>query len=184
MEKQTVVEEILAHNKRFVAHGEGLVYQADTKPRKHLAVVTCMDTRLTVMLAAALGLENGDANVIKVAGAEVKNPYGTAMRSLLVGVYVLGVRDIMVIGHTECGTQHMSCSGLSSLMRKDGVPDEAFEAATVKGVDLEEWLEGFENLEASVQSSVDLIQNHPLMPASVGVHGFIIDTQTGELTAV
>jgi len=184
MDDGSCLAAILEHNKRFVADNKGLSYQADRRPRKHLAVVSCMDARLITLLTAALGLENGDANVIKVAGAEVNDPYGTVMYSLLVAVYELDIQDIMVIAHTDCGVQQMSCSGMCTLMKNAGITDEVLKATSADGVDLDQWLEGFGDLEASVKRSVSLIQSHPLMPSSIRVHGFVIDTQTGELTAV
>ena len=184
MNDASVVAAILEHNQRFVAEDLGAAFKAEARPRKQLAIVTCMDTRLTTLFTAALGLTNGDANIIKLAGAEVNEPYGPIMRSLLVAVYELGVREIMVVAHTECGAQHMNCAGMSALMKQAGVLDEAFEAVSEEGLNLEEWLAGFGNLEASVEDSVAMIQNHPLMPSYVQVHGFVIDTQTGELTAV
>ena len=184
MNDSSVVAAILEHNKRFVADEKGLAFKAEVIPKKQLAVVTCMDTRLTTMFTAALGLENGDAKIIKLAGAEVNEPYGPIMRSLLVAVYELGVREIMVVAHTQCGAQHMNSASMSSLMKQAGIADAAFDAVAAEGLNLEEWLEGFGSLETSVEDSVALIQHHPLMPSDIRVYGFVIDTQTGELTAV
>ena len=184
MDDASNVAAILEYNRRFVADAQGVPFEAGKKPKRQLAIVTCMDTRLIVLLLAALGLENGDANIIKVAGAEVRKAYGSVMRSLLVAVYELEVREIMVVAHTECGAQHMSCAGLSAQMKQAGIADEVFEAASAEGVDLDGWLEGFGDLESSVRRSVTLIESHPLMPSHIKVYGFVIETQTGELTAV
>lgn len=64
--------------------------------------MTCMDTRLVELLPAALGLKNGDVKIIKNAGAVISNPFGSAVRSLLIAIFELGVKEIMVIGHTDC----------------------------------------------------------------------------------
>ena len=85
------IDGILAHNRAFVERREFERYATDKYPDKKLAIVSCMDTRLTALLLAALGLKNGDAKIIKVAGAEVAHPFGSVMRSLLIAVCELTV---------------------------------------------------------------------------------------------
>ena len=178
------IDSVLAHNRAFVAGGEFARYATDKYPDKKLAVVSCMDTRLTELLAAALGLKNGDAKIIKVAGAEVAHPFGSVMRSLLIAVCELGVEDIMVVAHTNCGAQHMSGAAMIDSMRRLGVSDERIEFARHCGIDFDRWLAGFGDTEESVRKSVDLILNHPVMPPHVRVAGFDMDSVTGELVPV
>lgn len=178
------INSVLAHNRAFVAGGEFARYATDKYPDKKLAVVSCMDTRLTELLAAALGLKNGDAKIIKVAGAEVAHPFGSVMRSLLIAVCELGVEDIMVVAHTNCGAQHMSGAAMIDSMRRLGVSDERIEFARHCGIDFDRWLAGFGDTEESVRKSVDLILNHPVMPPHVRVAGFVMDSVTGELVPV
>ena len=178
------IDSVLAHNRAFVAGGEFARYATDKYPDKKLAVVSCMDTRLTELLAAALGLKNGDAKIIKVAGAEVAHPFGSVMRSLLIAVCELGVEDIMVVAHTNCGAQHMSGAAMIDSMRRLGVSDERIEFARHCGIDFDRWLAGFGDTEESVRKSVDLILNHPVMPPHVRVAGFVMDSVTGELVPV
>ena len=178
------IDSVLAHNRAFVAGGEFARYATDKYPDKKLAVVSCMDTRLTELLAAALGLKNGDAKIIKVAGAEVAHPFGSVMRSLLIAVCELGVEDIMVVAHTNCGAQHMSGAAMIDSMRRLGVSDERIEFARHCGIDFDRWLAGFGDTEESVRKSVDLILNHPVMPPHVRMAGFVMDSVTGELVPV
>lgn len=178
------IDSVLAHNRAFVAGGEFARYATDKYPDKKLAVVSCMDTRLTELLAAALGLKNGDAKIIKVAGAEVAHPFGSVMRSLLIAVCELVVEDIMVVAHTNCGAQHMSGAAMIDSMRRLGVSDERIEFARHCGIDFDRWLAGFGDTEESVRKSVDLILNHPVMPPHVRVAGFVMDSVTGELVPV
>ena len=178
------IDSVLAHNRAFVAGGEFARYATDKYPDKKLAVVSCMDTRLTELLAAALGLKNGDAKIIKVAGAEVAHPFGSVMRSLLIAVCELGVEDIMVVAHTNCGAQHMSGAAMIDSMRRLGVSDERIEFARHCGIDFDRWLAGFGDTEESVRKSVDPILNHPVMPPHVRVAGFVMDSVTGELVPV
>lgn len=178
------IDSILAHNKEFVLADSAAPYRAGKKPRKKLAVVACMDTRLITMLSAALGLENGDANVITNAGAEVFEPYGSAMRSLLVAIYELDVETVMVVAHTDCGAQHMTGKGMTALMKEAGITDAAIESVEAAGTNLDEWLEGFGDTEAAVRKSVKMVQEHPLVASHIKVEGFIMDTETGELIPV
>ncbi len=87
-----MVEEIIAFNKQFVESKGYEKYITNKYPDKKLAILSCMDTRLTELLPAALGLRNGDAKIIKNAGAVISHPFGSVIRSLLVAIYELGVR--------------------------------------------------------------------------------------------
>ena len=102
-----MINEIMAYNKNFVEDKAYEPYLTSKYPDKKLAILTCMDTRLTELLPAALGLKNGDAKIIKNAGGVITHPYGSVVRSLLVAIIELGVEEVMVIGHTDCGVQGM-----------------------------------------------------------------------------
>lgn len=180
----STIDTLLAHNRAFVEHKHYEQYQTSRFPDKKLAIVTCMDTRLTELLPAALGLKNGDAKFIKNAGGVISHPFGSAMRSLLVAIYELGVETVLVIGHTNCGAQHMNASTMAQHMKEAGITPEQLEMMHYCGIDFNRWLQGFGDAHESVRESVRCIACHPLIPASVEVAGFIIDSTTGELTAV
>ena len=91
-----MIDQILEYNRKFVAEKGYEKYVTDKYPDKKLAVLSCMDTRLTELLPAALGLRNGDAKIIKNAGGLVITPFDSAIRSLIVAIYELGVDSIMV----------------------------------------------------------------------------------------
>lgn len=179
-----MINEILKFNREFVAEKGYEPYLTDKYPDKKIAIVSCMDTRLTKMLPAALGLRNGDVKIIKNAGGVITNPFDSTMRSLLVGVYELGVEEIMIIGHTDCGVQGMDGEEMLHLMRQRGVDDEHISLMKHCGIDLEKWLHGFDNVDEAVLETVDLVRNHPLMPADVTVRGYIMDSTTGGLSEV
>ena len=179
-----MIEEIMNHNRRFVAEGEYKKFVTSKYPDKRIAIVTCMDTRLTELLPAALGIKNGDVKMIKNAGGTITNPFDSTMRALLVAVYELGVNEIMVIGHTECGVQGMDAGHMLKLMRERGVSEEHITLMRHCGIDLDSWLHGFEETPSAVHDTVDLIKNHPLMAPDVTVKGYIIDSTTGELTYI
>lgn len=179
-----MIEEILAFNREFVAKKAYEPFLTSKYPDKKLAIVTCMDTRLTTLLPAALGLKNGDAKLIKNAGGLVMGPFDSAVRSLLVAIYELGVTEVMVIAHTNCGACHMNGTEMKQLMLARGISAERLETVERVGLDLDHWLEGFHDTEDSVKKTVETIRKHPLIPAGVRVSGFIIDSETGELSAV
>ena len=179
-----MINEILKHNREFVANRGYESYVTDKFPAKRIAVVTCMDTRLVELLPAALGLRNGDVKMIKNAGGTITEPFDSAMRSVLVAVYELGVDTVMVIGHTGCGVQGMNGHHFIELMKKRGVDAEKIGLMEYCGIDLEKWLTGFEDSCGSVRDTVSLIRRHPLLPAGITVRGFMIDSTTGELTEV
>lgn len=179
-----MINQILAYNKTFVA-GKGYEkYVTDKYPDKKLAVLSCMDTRLTELLPAALGLKNGDAKMIKNAGGLVISPFDSAIRSLIVAIYELGVEEIMVVAHTHCGACHMSFSHFHEEMLARGITDETLDTIRKCGISLESWLEGFKDTPESVRKTVATIKTHPLVPKDIVVRGFIIDSVTGELEEV
>ena len=175
------IDDVLAFNREYVGRKGYEKHLTDKYPDKKLAVLSCMDTRLSVLLQAALGLKNGDAKVIKNAGAVIPSPWDSAMRSLIVAVYELGVNEIMVVAHTTCGACHMNFGHFREEMLKRGIPESALQRSDV---DLDAWLEGFHDTQASVRKTVETILKHPLMPADVTVRGFIIDSATGALQEV
>ena len=177
-----MIDDILTYNARFVADKGYEPYVADKFPAKKLAVLTCMDTRLTELLPKALGLRNGDAKIIKNAGGLVLSETDSAIRSLLVGIYELGVQEVMVVHHSTCGACHMSYDEFKPHMLERGISTETLAEWESKGVS--DWLEGFHDTEASVRKTVAAIKNHPLVPQDVTVRGFIIDSVTGALTEV
>ncbi|MBO5444684.1 MAG: carbonic anhydrase [Muribaculaceae bacterium] len=179
-----MIEEILDHNRKFVDSKEYLKFETSKYPDKKIAIVTCMDTRLVELLPAALGIKNGDVKMIKNAGGTITNPFDSTVRSILVAVYELGVNEIMVIGHTNCGVQGMNAKEMLEIMRRRGVSEEHISLMRHCGIDLDSWLHGFDETEQAVKETVELIRNHPLMAADVRVGGYIIDTTTGKLEVV
>ena len=177
-----MLNEILNFNREFVARKDYLPYQPTKYPDRKLAILTCMDTRLTHLLPAALGLKNGDVKMIKNAGGVVLAPYGGVVRSLLVAVLELGVEEILVIGHTDCGVCGMRPEVMRQHLLARGVSPETLETIDREGtVDLDAWFTGFAGEEQAVRDSVAMLRAHPLLPKDVAIHGLIIDSNTGEL---
>lgn len=179
-----MINEILEFNRRFVAEKGYERFVTSKYPDKKIAIVACMDTRLVELLPAALGLKNGDVKIIKNAGATITSPFDSTMRSLLVAVYELGVNEIMIIGHTECGVQGMDAEEMLHAMRERGIPQEHITLMEHCGIDLRSWLHGFDDTDKAVAETVDLVARHPLMPEGITVAGYVMDSTTGELRRV
>ena len=118
------------------------------------------------------------------AGGAFSQPFGSVIRSLLVAIFELGVEEIMVIAHSDCGACHMHSEEMLEKMKARGINADYIHMMSFCGVDFHSWLDGFEDTEKSVRGTVDFIVHHPLIPSDVKVHGFIIDSTTGELTRI
>ena len=179
-----MIQEMLAFNKEFVTNKGYEKFATSKYPDKKIAIVTCMDTRLVELLPAALGIKNGDVKIIKNAGGTITNPFDSTVRSLLVAIYELGVNEIMIIGHTGCGVQGMDSQEMQHLMRERGIDEEHISLMKHCGIDLDSWLHGFDDTDAAVLETVDLIRNHPLVPKDIVVRGYIMDSTTGGLRTI
>lgn len=179
-----MIQEMLQYNKEFVASKGYEKFTTSKYPDKKIAIVTCMDTRLVELLPAALGIKNGDVKMIKNAGGTITNPFDSTVRSLLVAIYELGVNEIMIVGHTGCGVQGMDAQEMLHLMKERGVDEEHISLMRHCGIDLDSWLHGFEDTEAAVLETVDLVKNHPLVPKDIVVRGYIMDSETGALKSL
>ncbi|MEC1438067.1 carbonic anhydrase [Bacillus sonorensis] len=175
---------ILKHNQSFVEEKKYEFYETTKFPEKKLVILTCMDTRLLELLHHAMGLKNGDAKIIKNAGAVVSHPFGSVMRSILVAVYELQAEEVCIIGHHECGMASLEVSSILEKAKQHGVKHDCLELLTNAGIDLDSWMTGFESVEDSVTHSVKMVRSHPLMPEDVPVHGLVIDSKTGRLDVV
>ena len=134
------------------------------RPARQLAVVTCLDARLHV--EEALGLANGDANILRNAGAIVTDD---VLRSLVFSHQVLGTREIMIVGHTECGLLRFDGQELGARLERQFGPAPSPLAFHV-----------FDDLEANISRQVQKIKSHPWLKSAL-VRGFAYDVKTGML---
>lgn len=178
-----MIDKILERNRAFVEAEGYHQFNASKYPSFSVAIISCMDARLVHLLPAALGLEDGEVVLIKNAGGRITDLFGATMRSMLIAVYELHVTDIMIIGHTDCGAQHISAESMIGHMIERGIPEEMIRKLESE-VDLDNWLSGFDNNEDDVHTTYHALKKHPLLPKDVNVHGFVIDIHTGELTRV
>ncbi len=177
----TLLSQILADNAQFVDRKGYEEFATDGFPNKKLVVLTCMDTRLVELLPRAMNLKNGDIKLIKNAGAIVSHPFGSVMRSILVAIYQLGAEEVAVIGHHGCGMAGLSCESVLEKAYSRGVPRSVVAMLENSGISLTQWLRGFDTVEDGVKSSVAMVQNHPLLPNDVSVHGLVMHPDTGKL---
>lgn len=158
----SVVDEVTAANERYAsgfAKGE-----LPMPPGRRFAVVTCMDARLDP--AGFLGLEEGDAHVIRNAGGLVNDE---TVRSLLISHHLLGTQEAVVVGHIDCG---MLTFTNSDVHEKLGPESE--------GIDFQP----FPDVAERVRQSVETIRSHPLLPDSFEASGFVYDVRSGRIEPV
>lgn len=179
-----LLNEIINYNEQFVQTKQYEEFITTKFPDKRMVIVTCMDTRLTELLPRAMNLRNGDAKIIKNAGAVVTHPFGSIMRSIIVAVYELGAEEVYVVGHYECGMTGMAPQKVLEKARGRGVSSEMIDTLKNAGVDLEKFLTGFDYVHDGVVNSVNLIRKHPLLPKDLPVHGMIIHPETGRLDLI
>ncbi len=178
------VEEILAYNKQFVSDGAYKTLVTSGIPDKKIVILSCMDTRLTELLPKALNIKNGDAKLIKNAGATIMHPFGSIARSIIVAVYEFGVEDVLVIGHYGCGMCHLDGQSLLDKAIDRGLEVSTLEMLKYSGIDVDKWLKGFESPEDAIHESINQLRNHPLMPKDVRIHGMLMHPETGALDVV
>jgi carbonic anhydrase len=164
-----VAQEFVAANRQYAdGFSKG---DLPLPPARKVAVVVCMDARIDP--ARALGLEEGDAHVIRNAGGRA----GDALRSLVISQQLLGTKEVVVIHHTDCGMLTFSNDDLRSQCIETFGDDAAELAGSIDFLP-------FEDLEQSVRDDVAFIRDSPLIPDTIPVHGFIYDVHTGALTEV
>lgn len=178
------LEEMIRFNEAFTLDKTYEEYVTTKFPDKKMVIFSCMDTRLTHLLPAALNLKNGDAKIIKNAGATITHPFGSMMRSILVAIYELGAEEVFVIGHKGCGMSQVDTVKINATMLEAGIEQKVLDTLIYSGIDINKWFKGFDLVEDSVKECVNQIKHHPLMTKEVKVHGIIMDPETGEIEVV
>jgi carbonic anhydrase len=161
----SVTDELLANNEAYVAaFGSG---HLPLPPAKKVAIVACMDARLNIY--GALGLQEGDAHVIRNAGGVVTDD---EIRSLAISQRLLGTEEIILIHHTDCGMLTFT---------DDGFKAQVLEETGIKP----EWaVEAFPDLDGDVRQSIARIKASPFIPRKDSVRGFVYEVETGRLREV
>lgn len=177
-----LLDEILQHNEKFVRNMEYIPYQATKFPSKRMIILTCMDTRLVELIPSSLNIHNGEAIILKNAGGMITHPFGSIMRSMVVAIHELKAEEIFVIGHHNCGMNSVNPKETLQKMIKNKVTSK-YTLSTLEyaGIDLQQWLHGFDNVNDMVNENISIIRNHPLIPKEIPVHGLVIDPDTGKL---
>ncbi len=161
----TVVDEMVKANKAYAA--AFLKGGLKMPPARKTAVVVCMDARIDP--ARALGLEEGDAHVIRNAGGRVSE----AVRSLAISQQLLGTREVAIIHHTDCGMLTFTDADIRAKLRKSlgaNADDVAFLP--------------FANVDQSVVDDLEVYAHSPLVRHDILVRGFVYDVKTGGLRGV
>lgn len=162
----SVIDEVLAANEVYARNHE--LRELTPRPQRRLAVLTCMDTRLSIR---TLGLKAGDAHILRNAGGIVTDD---AVRSLLVSHYLLGTQEIMVINHTDCGLLLTSEQDL-----RQRIVDATGTAAVAPAL-----FYAFRDIDENVRQQLQKLHSHPWIPKKLVVRGFVYQVETGLLREV
>lgn len=159
-----ITDELLANNKAYAAE---YIPDRPLSPKRQLAVVACMDSRLDVF--AMLGLDIGDAHIMRNAGGVVTDDM---IRSLTISQRKLGTREIILIHHTDCGALTFTDDELrNQLLEETGLKPS--------------WSpESFKDLDADLRQSMERLRRSPFLVDSTQVRGFVFDVHTGVLREV
>jgi carbonic anhydrase len=140
-----------------------------TPPAQKIAIVACMDARLT--LEPMLGLKTGDAHMIRNAGGVVTED---VVRSLIISQQLLGTEEVMIINHTDCGMLTFDDEALRTKLVK----------STGKLAVAPARFYAFPNLEQNVREQVHTLKSHPWIPQQITVRGFVYDVRSGRLKEI
>jgi len=162
----SVIDEVLAANEIYARTHE--LRKLTPRPERKLAVLTCMDTRLSIL---TLGLKTGDAHIIRNAGGIVTDD---SLRSLIVSHHLLGTEEFMVINHTDCGLMQTSEQDL-----RTRIQNRTGTAAVSPS-----FFYAFQNIEENVRHQLQKLHTHPWIPKSVTIRGFVYDVSTGQLREI
>jgi len=162
----SVIDEVLEANELYARTHE--LKRLTPRPERHLAVLTCMDTRLSIR---TLGLKTGDAHIIRNAGGIVTED---TLRSLVVSHYLLDTKEFMVINHTDCGLMQATEDDL-----RNRIQNRTGTAAISPA-----FFYAFQNIEENVRHQLQKLRTHPWVPEEVAVRGFVYDVTSGRLREV
>lgn len=182
----SILDWMLAANDRFVRQfPKGLQPVArdpDSKmPRCQAAIITCMDTRLVDFLEPAIGIRREEAIIIKNAGNTVTGFFESTIRSLIIAIFELGIKEIFIIGHDDCGMGQTDYELLKEKMIDRGVAEDAI---ILVEDDLTSWLDKFHHPEENVKEVVRKIRRNPFIPKDVLIHGLVINPYSGQLRVI
>ncbi len=171
-----VIKKILQYNQKFIHLSHE---KFDKLPKWHTAIISCMDTRLVNFLEPAMGIERGDVKIIKNAGNIVTATFNDVIKSLLVCIYELSVKEIIVVGHNDCGMENTTALSLKNKMLEHNISNSDINNIMP---DLKDWADNFHTPEENIITSVKNIKNSPYLPKNIPVHGFLLNINTGKLT--
>ena len=163
----SVIDEVLENNQKYA--DQFTLGHLPMPPARKLAVLACMDARLTV--EQFLGLKTGDAHIIRNAGGIASED---ALRSLIISHHLLGTQEFIIVNHTDCGMLTFKDSELLDRLEKQ--TGTAFVAPV--------HFHAFSDVEENVRRQIQRVRSHPFIPSHIPVRGFVYDVTNGRLKEI
>jgi len=186
MSKSSNVQQIQSANDLYAKSFGEKLSKLPIPPARKLAILTCMDARIHA--SKLFGFEEGDAHIIRNAGGRASDD---AIRSLVISYKLLGTREFFVVHHTNCGmvlfdnkimTDLLSKSLEQAVVDENGWRDVGRGPGSPEGAKVD-WLTFTDDRQAVIDD-VEKIRNHPLVPKSIPIYGYLYDVRTGKLEEI
>ena len=176
-----MLRRVLQHNKKFVEQRKD---QGDNQwisghAQKEVMIFTCMDTRLVDLVEPAMGFKRGDIKILKNAGNTIRENCDEIIRCISLGAITMGIKEVFVVGHKDCGMCKLTEGELREKMLSRGISEEV-----IRGVNLKEWAGLVTDEAENIKKTVDKIHDSPFIPKDVIVHGLIMDPYSAMLEVI
>ncbi len=176
-----MIDSILGFNREFVEKRkkDDQCKEISGHARKEVMIFTCMDTRLVGLVEEAMGFRRGEVKVLKNAGNTIREGCDDVIRCVSLGALMMGIREVYVVGHKDCGMRKVSPQEIKQAMRERGIPQQAIDR-----IDVKKWAGIIEDEKENVVHVVNKLKNSEYIPKDIVVHGLLIDPYSGELEVV
>lgn len=176
-----MLNKILEHNKKFVEERKaaGLDKPISGHAQQNVMVFTCMDTRLVDLVEPAMGFKRGDIKILKNAGNIIRDGCDDIIRCITVGTALMGLSEVYVVGHKDCGMTKLTPEAVREKMLARGISKE-----TLDSIDIEQWIGILKDERQNVLEAVRKIKESPFIPKDISVYGLMMDPNSGEIEVI
>lgn len=176
-----MLNQILEHNRNFVKERKaaGLDKPISGHAQQNIMVFTCMDTRLVDLLEPAMGFKRGDIKILKNAGNIIRDGCDEIIRSIAVGTALMGLTEVYVVGHKDCGMAKLTAETVRNKMLERGISKEALDT-----IDIGQWIGIVKEERENILEAVGKIKESPFVPKDINIYGLLMDPNSGEIEVI